>query len=106
MFAKRAGRVVSPHACQLRAGDDIAGRENADKYKMPGYCDVMDQASKKEEAEAVVLKVPHMNPECPANSGVCHPQHQANTVVGDVADPRGWLRVKSLNIPERCVPNL
>ena len=98
--------MVSPHVCQLRAGDDIAGRENAGIYKMPGYCDVIDQASKKDEAEAVMLKVPHMNPECPANSGVCHPQHQANTVVGDVADPRGWLRVKSLNIPERCVPNL
>jgi hypothetical protein len=29
-----------------------------------------------------------------------------NTVVGDVADPRGWLRVQSLNISGRCAPKL
>jgi hypothetical protein len=50
--------------------------------------------------------LPHLNPECPANSDDTRPQHQANTVVGDVADPRGWLRVKSLKISERCAPNL
>lgn len=37
--AERAGRVVSPHACQSRAGDDLAGRENADKHDMSDHYD-------------------------------------------------------------------